>query len=106
MHSSPVALPIWAQILDFGFNAYDGFGAVSEADPSAAVGAWEDVCLGDQGPELCRRAGVGADGRLEGERRVQVGELGGGEEDLVGGGGHDWIALDRGGFWVTRSSES
>lgn len=28
-----------------------------------------------------------------GQRGVEVGELGGGEEDLVGGRGHGWIAL-------------
>lgn len=70
-------------------DANDGLGAVREADPRAAVGAGEDARLRRQGPELGRRAAIGADRAVgEGEGGVEVGELGGREvRGLRGGGG-------------------
>lgn len=70
--------------LDLGLDADDGLGAVGEADARAPVGAGQYVGLGDEGAELGGGAAVGADWRREGERRVEVGELGGGEEDVLG----------------------
>ncbi len=68
---------------DFGLDAHDGFGAVGETYPCAPVGAGEDARLGNQGAELGWGAAVGADWGGEGEGGVEVGEFGGGEEDLV-----------------------
>ena len=51
-----------SRLLDFGFDADDGFGAVGEADARAAVGGREDVGFGDQGPELGGGSAVWADG--------------------------------------------
>lgn len=70
--------------LDLGLDADNGLGAVGEADARAPVGAGQYVGLGDEGAELGGGAAVGADWRREGERRVEVGELGGGEEDVLG----------------------
>lgn len=61
--------------LDFRLNANNGLCTVGEADARAAVGAGEDACLSDEGAELCRRTAIGADGRGEAERSVEVGEL-------------------------------
>lgn len=73
--------------LNLRLNAHDSFRAVGEADARGAVGGRQDVCFGDEGAELRRRAAVGADGGCRGEGGLQVGELGGREGD-VGVGCH------------------
>lgn len=75
-----------SRALDFRFHAYDGLGAVREADACGAVGGGEDVGFGCEGAELRGGARVGAEGGVQGERGVEVGELGGGEEEELCGG--------------------
>lgn len=69
--------------LDFGLDAHHGLGPVGETDAGAAIGARQDARLGAERPELRRRPTIRPHRRLQRERAVQVGQLGGREEHLV-----------------------
>ncbi len=56
--------------LDLRLHAHDRLSAIREAYPRTAVRAGQDICFGDEGTELRRGAGIGTDGRVEGEGGV------------------------------------
>jgi hypothetical protein len=111
--SSPIAslrggrllahIPRRRRPFDLRLNPDDSLGAVGEPDARAAVGARQDVCFGGQRAELGRGAAVGADGGVgEGERGVEVGQLGG--RDVRGLRGRGGLAL-RGHFCICEDCE-
>lgn len=61
----------------------------------AAIRARKNTRLGGKRSELCRGATVGANGGLEGERSMEVCELGRGEEGLLSGHCDD-LVLEKG----------
>lgn len=82
----PLPLPgLFSSLLNLRLDPDDRLGAVSEADARGPVGGGQDVGLGCEGAELRCCAGVGAEGGVKGQRGVQVGELGGGEEEELCG---------------------
>jgi hypothetical protein len=62
--------------------------AFGKTDPSAPVGGGQEIGLGAEGPKGGGAARVGADRGLEREGGVEIGELGGREEE---GRTHYWL---------------
>lgn len=63
--------------------------AFGKTDPSATVGGRQEIGLGAEGPKGGGAARVGADRGLEREGGVEIGELGGREEE----GWTHWLGL-------------